>query len=134
MVTRSIIDSDFESILRRVDLLVSGRGRLISDPASRCLCAVPITGGTVVAVEILLDRARVNAGLGAAFYVPRDSEGFVCLVVEVIEAIMRGDFVQYVSKDGSSRASRCYVRYASGSLGDEQPEADEIAVRAPAWE
>ena len=121
----------YTTIICEIYGLVENRGEVVADDSNLRFCLVPYYTGLVISVQILKDRAVIKTGLGVVFNVPQDDYGFPELVIEVVDAIMHGQFIQYFALDDDGRNTDFHVYYASGSLGSADPVG--MAVHAPAW-
>ncbi len=126
---------DFQNILRRATELVGARGQVFSKPGVGSILLVPSGAGLPIVIHIYEDEARIWFGgelhLGVANNDPGDDE----TVIEVLDAIMRGNIEQHfgIVEDGTIAEMGNRVWYERGEQKSDYDQPPIAIFRLPAW-
>jgi hypothetical protein len=112
--------------------LVAGRGTLYEAPGAAGMWLIPTGTGIPLFLEIHGDTAYVRPGMGIAIPIPNDEPGDDGIVIEVVDAIIRGNAEAYLRLD-SNRSTGSRVWYSGGERSGATDGANAAIVHFPAW-
>ncbi len=126
---------DFQNILRRTTELVGARGQVFSKSDAGSIFLVPSGAGLPIVVRLYEDEAWIWFGGELPLGIANDDPGDDETVIEVLDAIMRGNIEQHfgVVEDGTIAEMGNRIWYERGEQKSEYDQPPIATFRLPAW-